>query len=126
MAQIVNQKNDQVFYTKLAAEIKKAFNKKYFNKQTNQYATGSQTANAMAIFMGLTPPASKQDVLKNIVDDIARRNYALTSGDIGYRYLLKVLESRHHPEVIYKMNSRTDVPGYGYQLAKGATALTES
>jgi hypothetical protein len=24
------------------------------------------------------------------------------------------------------MNSRSDVPGYGYQLAKGATALTES
>ncbi len=24
------------------------------------------------------------------------------------------------------MNRRTDVPGYGYQLAKGATALTES
>ena len=24
------------------------------------------------------------------------------------------------------MNNRSDVPGYGYQLAKGATALTES
>jgi hypothetical protein len=24
------------------------------------------------------------------------------------------------------MNSRTDVPGYGYQLSKGATSLTES
>ena len=28
--------------------------------------------------------------------------------------------------MIFDMNSRTDVPGYGYQLAKGATALTES
>jgi alpha-L-rhamnosidase len=28
--------------------------------------------------------------------------------------------------VIYDMNSRSDVPGYGYQLAHGATALTES
>jgi alpha-L-rhamnosidase len=28
--------------------------------------------------------------------------------------------------VIYEMNNRTDVPGYGYQLAKGATSLTES
>lgn len=64
--------------------------------------------------------------MKNIVEDIAQRNYALTSGDIGYRYLLKVLEEGNEPEVIYKMNSRSDVPGYGYQLAKGATALTES
>jgi len=28
-------------------------------------------------------------------------------------------------DVIFDMNSRTDVPGYGYQLAHGATALTE-
>jgi alpha-L-rhamnosidase len=28
--------------------------------------------------------------------------------------------------VIFDMNNRSDVPGYGYQLAKGATALTES
>ncbi|MNL23237.1 Bacterial alpha-L-rhamnosidase [compost metagenome] len=28
--------------------------------------------------------------------------------------------------MIFDMNSRSDVPGYGYQLAKGATALTES
>ena len=29
-------------------------------------------------------------------------------------------------DVIFDMNSRTDVPGYGYQLAHGATSLTES
>ena len=28
--------------------------------------------------------------------------------------------------MIFDMNSRSDVPGYGYQLAQGATALTES
>jgi hypothetical protein len=28
--------------------------------------------------------------------------------------------------VIFAMNNRADVPGYGYQLARGATALTES
>lgn len=29
-------------------------------------------------------------------------------------------------QLIYDMNYRDDVPGYGYQLKKGATALTES
>jgi len=28
--------------------------------------------------------------------------------------------------LLYEMNNRNDVPGYGFQLAKGATALTES
>lgn len=29
-------------------------------------------------------------------------------------------------EIIYAMNSRYDVPGYGYQIAQGATALPET
>ena len=29
-------------------------------------------------------------------------------------------------DIIFKMNNRDDVPGYGFQVKKGATALTES
>ena len=39
---------------------------------------------------------------------------------------LRVLEQEGHSQLIYEMNSKTDVPGYGYQLSKGATSLTES
>src|SRR6185312_2231145 len=51
---------------------------------------------------------------------------SLTAGDIGYRYVLRALEDNGRSDVIYEMNSRSDVPGYGFQLAHGATALTES
>jgi alpha-L-rhamnosidase len=60
------------------------------------------------------------------VNDIRKRNNSLTAGDIGYRYLLRVLEDEGKSDVIFEMNNRSDVPGYGYQLAQGATALTES
>ncbi|HET7897336.1 MAG TPA: alpha-L-rhamnosidase C-terminal domain-containing protein, partial [Flavisolibacter sp.] len=93
---------------------------------TKQYATGSQTANAMAVYMNLVPSEDREAVVENIVRDIRNRNNSLTAGDIGYRYLLRVLHEAGRDDVIYDMNSRTDVPGYGYQLAKGATALTES
>ncbi len=36
------------------------------------------------------------------------------------------MEEAGRSDVIYDMNSRSDVPGYGYQLKQGATALTES
>jgi hypothetical protein len=68
----------------------------------------------------------KHDVVNNLVNSINDNNKALTAGDIGYRYLLRVLEEEGHSQLIYEMNSRNDVPGYGFQLAKGATALTES
>jgi hypothetical protein len=53
---------------------------------------------------------------KNIVKDIRGRGNSLTAGDIGYRYLLNVLDDAGRSDVIYDMNSRADVPGYGYQL----------
>ncbi len=126
MATMLNKPADAAKYATLATEVKTAFNTKFFNKDTKQYDTGSQTANAVAVYMKLVEPQYKKAVVDNIVKDIRDRNNALTAGDIGYRYLLKVLADEGHSDVIYDMNNRSDVPGYGYQLAKGATALTES
>lgn len=70
--------------------------------------------------------ANKAAVVDNIVNDIRQRGNGLTAGDIGYRYLLRVLDDAGRSDVIYDMNSGSDKPGYGYQLARGATALTES
>lgn len=126
VAGLLNRKNDSITYTALAAEVRKAFNQKFYNPQTHQYATGSQTSNAMAVYMGLVDPKDRAWVVDNIIKDIRSRGNSLTSGDIGYRYLLQVLEASGKSEVIYAMNNREDVPGYGYQLAHGATALTES
>jgi len=68
----------------------------------------------------------RSEVVNNLVKSINDGNRALTAGDVGYRYLLRVLEQEGHSGLIFDMNSKTDVPGYGYQMSKGATALTES
>jgi len=126
IAAMLNKPADVAHYTSLAAKVRTAFNKKFFNKETKQYDTGSQTANAVSVYMKLVEPQYKQAVVDNIVKDLHSHNNALTAGDIGYRYLLKVLDDEGRSDVIFDMNNRSDVPGYGYQLAKGATALTES
>jgi hypothetical protein len=126
IATLLGKSDDAVVYDKLSTEVKQAFNDTFFNKETKQYATGSQAANAMAVYMKLVEPQYKDAVVENIVKDIRNQNNSLTAGDIGYRYLLRVLHEEGRSDVIYDMNSKTDVPGYGYQLAKGATALTES
>jgi predicted GH43/DUF377 family glycosyl hydrolase len=113
-------------YTEEAESVKAAFNEKFLDKDTHNIGTGSQAANAMALYTGIVPKQYRQAVFANIVKDLEKRNYSLTAGDIGFRYLLKVLDEYHRPDLIYAMNNRSDVPGYGYQLAKGATALTES
>ncbi len=125
-AALLGKTEDEQKFKVLAAQIKKAFNAKFFNKNTKQYARGSQTGNAMAVFTGLTEENDKQSVVDNLINNIKTNNYKLTAGDIGYRYLLRILESSGNSDIIFAMNNRSDVPGYGYQLIHGATALTES
>ena len=126
VAALLGRSQDAEKYRALASEVRKAFNTKFFDKDKVQYGTGSQTSNAMAVYMGLVEPQFKEAVVGNIVKDIRSRNNSLTSGDIGFRYLIQVLAEAGRSDVIFDMNSNPDVPGYGYQLAKGATALTES
>jgi len=126
IANLLGKADDAKNYQSLAIAVRKAFNAQFFNADTKQYATGSQTANAMAIYMQLVNEKDKAAVLTNLVNGIKQNNNSLTAGDIGYRYLLKVLANEGRSDVVFDMNSRSDVPGYGMQIAKGATALTES
>jgi hypothetical protein len=126
MANLIGEKEDAVIYKNIAEEIRTAFNKEFFNAETKVYSTGSQTAYSMPLFFGMVDDSIKTDVVNNLVKSINDNNKALTAGDVGYRYLLRALEQEGQSQLIYEMNSKTDVPGYGYQLSKGATSLTES
>lgn len=126
MANLLGKPDDARKYRELATQIKQAFNQTYWNPSTRKYDRDSQAANAVALYMGLTTPENKQQVFDNLIADIRGRNNALTAGDVGYRYVLRALEAGGASDVIYDMNCKYDTPGYGWQLAHGATALTES
>jgi hypothetical protein len=126
MAALTGNSLDEEKYRILAEDVRAAFNKKFLNPESKVYSTGSQTAYAMPLYFGMADENIKNLVVQNLAESINEGNKALTAGDIGYRYLLRVLEQEGYSQLIYEMNSRSDVPGYGYQLSKGATALTES
>lgn len=113
-------------YQKLADSIRAAFNQTFFDPAAGRYATGSQCANAIPLVMNLVEPTRRAGVLAAIVKDVRDRGNALTAGDVGYRYLLRALADGGRSDVIFEMNNQSDKPGYGYQLAQGATSLTEA
>ncbi len=109
-----------------ADEIKNSFNDKFYNAETGIYSTGSQTAISMPLVVGLVDEENREKVVQTLVNSIHASENALTAGDIGFHFLVRALADNNQGELLYKMNARDDVPGYGYQLKKGATALTES
>jgi len=126
MAAILQYKHEEKQYSLLASAIRKAFNDKFFNTATKVYSTGSQTAMAMPYCVGLVDDKYKKAIISNLVDSITANNKALTAGDIGFHFLVKALDEGGASQLLFDMNNRDDVPGYGFQLKKGATALTES
>jgi len=126
-AKILGKNDDYERYSTLAGKIKKAFNEKFLNKETNQYATGSQTSNAMALHLGLVPEERQQAVLKNLVDDIMFKNEGhLSTGIIGTDALEQVLGEFGRADVMYEIATKTTYPSWGYTISKGATTVWES
>ncbi len=125
-AKLLGRDDDDQSLAALGDRVRVAFNSAFYHSDRHCYATNSQTANAIPLVMEIAPEGDHQAILQNIVDDIRKRNNGLTAGDIGYRYLLKALADGGRADVIFDMNSRSDKPGYGMIIAKGATSLTEA
>jgi len=125
MAGLLNKTQDASRFEERRQVIRRAFNQKFYNQQTGTYATGSNTTCAMPVVFNLVEPQNRERLMKILVDSISGHNNSFTSGEVGYRFLLKSLADNGYSDVVYRMNNQTERPGYGYQIEHGATSLTE-
>jgi hypothetical protein len=126
IAAVLGKSGDSLSYGKQADAVRDAFNARFFDKVRHRYDKGSQTAQAMPLSIGLIPEGEHDAVLSALVEDIRTRQNHVTAGDVGFHYVVDALLSNGRSDVLLEMLERTDSPSYGYQLAKGATALTEA
>jgi alpha-L-rhamnosidase len=125
IASLLGKKEDAEFYNERTESIRQGFNKEFFKPEKGIYATGSNTTCAMPLFLNIVDAKNRKVLTDSLVADIRRRGNAFTSGEVGYRFLLGSLAQEGHSDLIYEMNNQTEKPGYGYQIKKGATSLTE-
>ena len=126
MAKILGKGEDERKFLELGAIIKKAFNDKFFNPETNQYATGSQGSNAIALYHNLVPKDRIRGVVENLVKDIMELHDGhLTTGNLCTKYLLEVLTEHGHVDVAYTLATNTTYPSWGYMISRGATTIWE-
>jgi len=124
-ADILGKKDEAAAFREEAANIKKAFNAKWWNAAGHYYENNSQTANSMALAFGLADPAETAAIVANIVEDVRGRG-AVGTGEIGYPYLLQVLAENGCSDVIFEMTADDTKPGYGYMVRKGNTTCHEA
>jgi len=124
-ARVIGKTADASLYDKLAAEIRTAFNREFYDPKTGDYADGTQTANTLALFLDL--PTEKQGgTWGRLFDNIVYKNDShLTTGIIGTKYIMELLTSSGNSDLAYDIAVRTDYPSWGYMIANGATTLWE-
>ncbi len=125
LAKQLGKRDEAYAFNQRAENIRQAFNREFYDAKRKTYGTGSQCSLALPLYLKLVPEKDYQAVLQNLIKDIHAHGDRLTTGDVGNRYLFYTLAKNRHRELLYKMLNHYDVPGYGYQIKKGQTTLTE-
>jgi hypothetical protein len=126
IAQLLNKPADAQSYQKESDAVRTTMNAHLLQPDKGLYDRGSQTANAMALALGLVPDDLRAKVMNRLVENIREHGNHVTTGDIGFHYEVRALTDGGHSGVLNDLLLRTDSPSYGYQLARGATTLTEA
>jgi len=125
VARVLGKTQDAALYDKLAADIRTAFNKEYYNPKTGDYADGTQTANTLPLFLGI-PTEKEGGAWGRLFDDVVyKHNSHLTTGIIGTKYIMELLTRNDASDLAYDIAVQTDYPSWGYMIKNGATTLWE-
>lgn len=126
IAQTLGKAADAQAYLQLAHRIKEAFNRNFYDAKTASYGGGTQTANAMALFLGLVPEEERGNVSFYLERDLLdHHNNHLTTGIIGTKYLMPALSDTGRSDMAYNLAVQTTYPSWGFMIANGATTVWE-
>ena len=113
-------------YQSLSKEIFTAFNKKYLDPVTYQVGTGSQTEQSLALYFGLVPAKIRAGVYGGLLKALKNKQWHLSTGVLGTKYVLNVMPQFGGQDLLYKIITNLEYPGYGHWIALGANTMWQT
>ena len=90
------------------------------------YGNNTVTANILPLALGIVPDDCKDDVVKQIVENICVQNKNHVScGVIGISWLMRGLSDNGFADVAYRLATNKTYPSWGYMAENGATTVWE-
>ena len=90
------------------------------------YGNNTVTANILPLALGIVPDDCKEDVVKQIIENICVKNKGHVScGVIGISWILRGLSDNGFSDVAYLLATQKKYPSWGYMTEQGATTIWE-
>ena len=104
MAAVIARQEDAARYTVLAENIRASIDNLYLHVDGDRvwYDSGSQSADAHALYFGICPPAHREALTAHLVENIHVKQ-AATTGFMGTMCLLQALSQNGRPDVAYTL-----------------------
>ena len=123
-ARLMGRGDEAAKYEKIRAKIAKAFVDKYL--KDGVVANGSQSAQAIALYLGLVPRDQLRAAERQLKTAIEEKDHALTTGIFSTRYMLMYLSEHGYRETAEKIVLHKGFPGWLHMIDRGATTLWET
>ena len=126
IADALGRQDAATHWRQRADQVRRAVHKKFYNPDDHSYVNGFQAYLAIALLVDLPPADLRPLVWQRLVNEIlVVRKGHIHAGITGGYFVMKELLAQDRPDLIYTMATKTDYPGWGDMLRRGATTLWE-
>jgi len=127
-ATVLGKTSESTTYGKLFEQIKQDFQRHFYDTATKTLKNNGscQAAHSVALCVGLIPEQDRAAVLQAIVDDLEKRNWQQTVGEVLQVFFIRALAEGNRNDVLHRVYARENRGSYGYMVKQGFTTLPES
>ncbi len=124
-AHLLGFEEDKKKYAALAANVKEAFRREFFDAETYTVKGDCQSATALMVYHGLADEEEIPHLVEKLLSQIERENGHLDFGVLGCKAVMEVLGRYGHAEEAMKVLTNPTYPSMKVWLDMGTTTLLE-
>jgi hypothetical protein len=124
----LDRPSDMIAYRGLFDRIRKEFQRHFYDPATKTVRNNGscQAAHSIALCAGLIPDRDRKEVLRGIVNELEKRNWQQTVGEVTQVFFVRALAEGGRNDVLHRVYARETRGSYGYMVRQGLTTLPES
>ncbi len=124
-AKVLGKKKDEKHYAELAEKVKEAIQTKFYHPLLHTF--GTQTADAMALDIGLCPEGEEKSVAAHLMYQIGRTDNFFRVGIFGLSRIGSALSRNGHSKEAFELFTKKGPNSFAWMWEKaGATSLWET